>query len=372
MGLSFSRSVKFGALRFNFSGSGIGVSAGVPGFRIGTGPRGAYISGSVAGFRYRQSLGVKKRQQSDSRRPLSPDLQPGSDSSTANNIASTKEHVTADVMMLTDASGDELLRSMNEQAGKKRLWPAVAVLLIIALVFLSDTLKTVHESANAVVLILGIAVTLWIRHLDKLRKLTVLFYEVDAATGNHYEQLTDGSAASSRVKKIRSILATSRYKNSKYEAGASRGLKFGKASISVGQAPGVVANINVPLVNSENLCLAFFPDRVLAFQNGKIGAVEYANLELDLATSTFIETEGVPSDATVVDHTWQYVNKKGGPDKRFKNNRQYPVCRYQQLTLSTSTGLNVQIIGSKSDSFNQLSAALRNIEAKHASPIRTF
>ena len=32
MGLSFSRSVKFGAVRFNFSGSGIGMSVGVPGF----------------------------------------------------------------------------------------------------------------------------------------------------------------------------------------------------------------------------------------------------------------------------------------------------------------------------------------------------
>lgn len=38
MGLSFSRSEKFGAVRFNFSGSGIGMSVGIPGLRIGTGP----------------------------------------------------------------------------------------------------------------------------------------------------------------------------------------------------------------------------------------------------------------------------------------------------------------------------------------------
>ncbi|MDI3380387.1 DUF4236 domain-containing protein [Xenophilus aerolatus] len=51
MGLSFARSVRVGAVRFNFSGSGIGISVGIPGLRIGAGPRGAYISGSVAGFR---------------------------------------------------------------------------------------------------------------------------------------------------------------------------------------------------------------------------------------------------------------------------------------------------------------------------------
>ena len=61
MGLSFSRSVKLGAVRFNFSGSGIGMSVGIPGLRIGTGLRGVYISGGVAGFRYRQSLGGKHR-----------------------------------------------------------------------------------------------------------------------------------------------------------------------------------------------------------------------------------------------------------------------------------------------------------------------
>ncbi len=43
MELTFAKSIRFGALRFNISGSGIGVSAGIPGFRIGTGPRGAYI-----------------------------------------------------------------------------------------------------------------------------------------------------------------------------------------------------------------------------------------------------------------------------------------------------------------------------------------
>lgn len=61
MGLSFSRSVRFGGVRFNFSGSGIGVSAGIKGLRVGTGPRGAYISAGVGGFRYRTSLGGNRK-----------------------------------------------------------------------------------------------------------------------------------------------------------------------------------------------------------------------------------------------------------------------------------------------------------------------
>lgn len=46
--------------------------------------------------------------------------------------------------------------------------------------------------------------------------------------------------------------------------------------------------------------------------------------------SRFIETETVPGDAKVIDHTWNHPNKKGGgPDRRFSNNYQIPVCLYE-------------------------------------------
>ena len=61
----------------------------------------------------------------------------------------------------------------------------------------------------------------------------------------------------------------------------------------------------------------------------------------------YVESESVPSDARIIGQTWQYVNKKGGPDKRFKNNRQLPICAYSQLNLSTSDGLDVRFFSSK-------------------------
>jgi hypothetical protein len=42
-------SIKAGPLRLNLSRSGIGVSAGIPGLRIGTGPRGSYVRMSAGG-----------------------------------------------------------------------------------------------------------------------------------------------------------------------------------------------------------------------------------------------------------------------------------------------------------------------------------
>lgn len=56
MGWYLRKSVKIGPMRVNFSRRGIGVSAGVKGFRIGTGPRGSYVAGGRGGVYFRQRL----------------------------------------------------------------------------------------------------------------------------------------------------------------------------------------------------------------------------------------------------------------------------------------------------------------------------
>jgi hypothetical protein len=57
MGFYFRKSVKFGPMRFNFSKSGIGVSAGVKGARVSMSPRGTYVHAGTNGFYYRQRIG---------------------------------------------------------------------------------------------------------------------------------------------------------------------------------------------------------------------------------------------------------------------------------------------------------------------------
>ena len=54
------KSFRFGPIRFNLSKSGIGVSGGVKGFRVGTGPRGPYVHAGRDGIYYRKSFGNTK------------------------------------------------------------------------------------------------------------------------------------------------------------------------------------------------------------------------------------------------------------------------------------------------------------------------
>jgi hypothetical protein len=61
---------------------------------------------------------------------------------------------------------------------------------------------------------------------------------------------------------------------------------------------------------------------------------------LDAHPIRFVEDGRVPSDAKIVGHTWRHPNKNGGPDRRFTNNVQLPVCAYEEMLFSSKSGLN--------------------------------
>ena len=94
------------------------------------------------------------------------------------------------------------------------------------------------------------------------------------------------------------------------------------------------------------------------YRGDKVGAVSYRELKTEASVTRFIESEGVPSDSKVVGHTWKFVNKSGGPDKRFKNNRELPICSYGQVDLSSQSGLHELLMMSKDGPQAALSGAL--------------
>jgi hypothetical protein len=75
---------------------------------------------------------------------------------------------------------------------------------------------------------------------------------------------------------------------------------------------------------------------------GKVGAIDLEDLNILVGDTSFVENIA-PRDATIIRHTWQFVNNNGTPDKRFKNNRQLPVCRYGTISFKTAQGFNTLI-----------------------------
>ncbi len=74
----------------------------------------------------------------------------------------------------------------------------------------------------------------------------------------------------------------------------------------------------------------------------------------------------MPADAMVVDTTWRYVNKNGGPDRRFKDNRELPVVQYGRVALTASTGMNNMLSFSNAQAAEVLAACLATMHTPHA------
>jgi hypothetical protein len=82
---------------------------------------------------------------------------------------------------------------------------------------------------------------------------------------------------------------------------------------------------------------------VLVVDGSNVGAVSYSHLSFATNPTTFIEAGYRPSDSEQVGTTWRFVNKSGGPDRRFANNRQIPILQYAELCFHSDSGLNETI-----------------------------
>jgi hypothetical protein len=344
MGLSYRKSISAGPFRFNLSGSGIGVSVGVPGFRIGTGPRGNYISVSKGGFTYRATLPSHQ-----TRPPATPPSVPPA--SPARPIFTSPGTATVGPMMsvasasaaqLASSSLDSLVEEMNRKASMLPLWPISAIAALLCIFYALGCMNQTPLIAlsSGVLALASCAASLWVYYWDTARRATVLFYDLDQTSEQTFSSFSNGlTQLASSAGKWR-IDATGKVLNRKYHAGASNIVERKPLQLGVGPFSKVRCNLDVPYIVAGTSHFYFCPDRLFVVSGRKVAAVGYGDIQFRNRSTRFIEDEAVPKDAIVVDRTWKYVNKSGGPDRRFKNNRQLPVVSYEELALTSASGLN--------------------------------
>lgn len=330
------KSVSAGPFRFNFSKGGVGVSVGIKGLRIGTGPRGHYIHAGRGGLYYRATLGKAGRSRpSAAERPLSPSPQMTFDDG---DVPMT-EIESGDVMHMQDESFTELLNEVNSKAGQIRMSAALA--WTGGIFGLLAGLAIGGPGLFLCILALpGWAIGKW---LDSYRRSTVLYYDLEGDAQRAYSCLAagfDGLAGCAAKWHIEAGGAVQNLTAWKRNAGASH-LVNRKATILAYNLPSVIkSNVTPPALQVGKQVMFFMPDIVLVQDGSRVGAVNYADLNVRWQDSRFIETERVPSDAKVVDHTWKHPNKSGGPDRRFKDNRQIPICLYEAIHFTSNSGVN--------------------------------
>ena len=358
MGFYLRKSVRVGPFRFNLSGSGVGVSVGVPGFRIGSGPRGNYVQMGAHGIYYRASLNNPHQHRAAALvRPVQP---PALRSMPQSDLDRTheplKEIESGDVAQMVDSSSKALLDEISHKQRAMRLYPFAVVATIVAVS--ASVLAHWPQWASIAVGVVGLIVIAAVVLRDTLHKSVVVFYDLDPSMQQFYQSLLDAANRMAACSGVWHVEAAGAVRDRKYHAGASTLLRR-KPTFIQKAAPGYLkTNIATIALGVGLQTLHFFPDRVLVYDRGGVGAVAYSDLRLDAHATRFIEDGAAPSDATVVGQTWRFVNKNGGPDKRFNNNRQLPICLYDEVTLQSASGLNELVQLSKSGVASPFGAAI--------------
>ena len=341
MGFYFRKSVNLGGLRFNFSKSGVGVSTGVKGFRIGSGPRGNYIQMGRNGVYYKKTWGNSKSRANEHNNTQNIKKYNQNNYTPKSENEDLDEYTTEEIC---DSSSIELVEEIKNNYSKITLkWFSLLFVFNIYLFILSFIIFA---------------------YLDYKRKNTIIFYDIDEETEARLQQFYDAFDEITKCKRKWYILSKNYNFDSKYNAGASS-LVNRKDIIIANKVPKYIkTNVKIPCIPVGKQKLYFFPDKILIIEGKKVGALSYKNLGISVTNGNFIETEMKPWDGTVVDYTYKYVNKSGGPDRRFANNPRYPIMSYSYINFYGDNGFNECIMLSKQGVGNILKEQIEILQSQ--------
>ena len=346
MGFRMRKSINLGGgFRINLSKSGVGYSWGTKGFRMTRTSRGttrrtysipgtglSYVSEKGSGRRNNRNRTTQPTHNFPQRNRTMPQPITRQPFQPAYEQPQPMERViqSADIEQFREAEegivSDALERTINLN------WFGTLLLLGVLLMLVHPVFVLLP--------IAGLILKIGARTVGRID----LDYSFDSEKEDEHNRRIGAWQLLAEGKKEWQVMTEQFNSNTKVNAGAGRSLKRVPCSIRRGHPYYIKTNvetIQVGLANKETLII--MPDKVFFVRKRKVATIDYSDFRIQVSETRFVETDPIPKDAQVVGHTWQYVNKNGTPDQRYKNNRQIPVCLYGQVYLRSATGLNIEL-----------------------------
>ncbi|HTV75291.1 MAG TPA: DUF4236 domain-containing protein [Candidatus Acidoferrales bacterium] len=308
---SFTR----GPFRLNLSKSGLGASVGVKRLRVGIGPKGTYLQGGRDGLYFRQSLNAKtpRRQLGTPQHLGTPSLQ------------SDGEVVEYETIQATD---DEVAAAINERLSAFRWSRVVGIAAFTVPLYVA--MQRLYLFAGVLFIGLIVASAIVANREAKERRIELNYNDLPETFTKFFNLFVESFQEAAKCSAIWRITTQSASRDSKYTAGAENLVERSLTRITFNDLP-IIASVPVTCLSVAGGKLALLPDRMLFFGPRGVTALRYKDVSVSASSTNFRESGPVPSDSTNVGTTWQYVNKSGGPDRRFANNRQISIQRYSDL-----------------------------------------
>lgn len=330
--------MSFGPVRVNFSRSGVGVSAGVKGLRFGTGPRGHYVHAGMGGIYYRQHLGERQSPSGNqqSRRIMEP-------------APAAYRETNVDMVEIDSAPvegiSDETFAAIMDDVVRRRRRPRLAIwlpLMCVAAIMAVAVAQLPPALGGLFILLLlpSILAGVWI---DASRRNSVVAYDLDDELQDRYADMCeafDELIACAKAWHVGAAGNVRDYHASKRNAGAKTLVDLKPTVLSYRQPKAFKSNITPPSLTVGRQTIYLFPDVLLIEEANRCGGAQYRELDVTAEAVHQVEGGALPSDAQIVGETWRYPNKSGGPDRRFRDNKRLPICRYEMLAFESGSGIS--------------------------------
>lgn len=349
MGFYIRKAINLGGgVRLNLSTRGLGLSAGVKGFRVGMNGRGTYVHMGRGGLYYRQQFSYSAPKQSG---PHSAPQIPSSSGSAPDVVFTESLDRPLDVASAaTDAQhiADHF---------KKRNRPYWIPILLGFLAVIS-----LQNIPLMIALVVGCAASIYF--IEQAKAKDVLIYDLDGSALERFSEFVTAFEAYFSSLRIWQYTARSFTHDLKRNAGANWIMDRKPASAGTDTEKVFRANLSLPALQMGDNKIVFLPDLIVLTDGNNVAAFKYSDVRIAQDLVRFRESDPLPRDAQVVDHAWQYQNKNGGPDRRFKHNAQIPVCVYEEVGFGVGDGVGRVFVKSSATDFDKFQHAfLRLSEA---------
>lgn len=341
MGFRFRRSVKLlPGVKINLSNGGASVSLGGRGFHYTIGPKGTRVTAGIPGTGLSWSEYTPHGRKLTENEDILPST-PGAHLAPPQQYEHLKVLQNATASQISALSTSQLASILN--AASQRIQLAPAILAVCLLLFIAALMQAEQQRWMGVTALFATVFVPMTIFLDRYRRSVKVVFDPDGLTARISQALSTAFTELMQCRAVWIVEAEGQTTDWKRNAGAT-GLNRRKlTSLRFGKPDCLRGRVALPTFRVGSDQIYLLPDAALIVVKGAVASVSYQELEFSSNVIRFIEEERVPSDATVVAHTWRYVNKSGGPDRRFVNNAQLPICLYGELRFQSAGGLNCKL-----------------------------
>ncbi|UVO34505.1 DUF4236 domain-containing protein [Bradyrhizobium arachidis] len=370
MGFRFRQSFKIiPGIRLNLSGSGASVSFGPRGAHFTIGPHGTRTTVGLPG------TGVSwtaYQAYSPGRRSSAPDRALANASDTgANEVADQDRSATviggAPIEQLVTSSTIDIADALNASRSSWQLYKTFIAALVAlfvggALVIVSSAPRV--SPGAAFIVVAGAVIILGAITVRGLQSNTILLeYDLSGEAAERFEALGRAFGALTACSRIWRIPLERQEADWKRNAGVSKTVERKQVSPRRGNPSLVKCNVEFLQLPLGNETLYFTPDAILVIAGTKVAAFRYKDVEIVSRPTRFVEDGTAPNDTQVVAETWRFVNRNGGPDRRFNNNRKLPTCLYGEIDFKSAGGLNERMHCSRVEAAESFVSAMSSMRS---------